>query len=117
MGTNCTTNPEQIEIMELEGYSPLMYNELCASSHDAFDRPIGDVVQARPSTSFVDNAIDLPWRNLEDWEKQICAGKYPYFGRCQNFLITQCKIGGRKLPCQNSSIPSAVSTEFRLVTD
>jgi len=64
VGTNCTTNPEQIEIVELEGHSPLMYNELCASSHDAFDRSIGDVVQARPSTSFVDNAIDLPWRNF-----------------------------------------------------
>ena len=34
-----------------------------------------------------------------------------------NFIITKRGIGGRKLPCQNSQIPSAVSTEHRVVTD
>jgi len=33
--TTCTTSPEQIEVMELEGYSRPTYNKLCAFSHDA----------------------------------------------------------------------------------
>jgi len=30
-------------------------------------------------------------------------GKYAYFWRHQNFLTTQCRMGGRKLSCQNSA--------------
>ena len=45
-------------------------------------------------------------------------GKYPYFCRYPDFLLTQCRIGGRKLPClKPSSFRSAVSIEHRLVTD
>ena len=32
------------------------------------------------------------------WTKS--QGKCPYFWSCPNFLITQCKIGRRKPPCQ-----------------
>ena len=33
--TTCTTNSEQIEVMELEGYSRPTCNKLCSSGHDA----------------------------------------------------------------------------------
>jgi len=35
VGTSCTTNPQQTEVMELEGYSRPTCNGLCASSNDA----------------------------------------------------------------------------------
>ena len=38
VGTTGTTSPEQIEVMELEGYSRPTCSKLCASSHDALDR-------------------------------------------------------------------------------
>jgi len=38
VGTSCTTNPEEIEVMELEGYSRPACNKLCAFSHDTLDR-------------------------------------------------------------------------------
>jgi len=59
VGTSCITNPEQTEVMELEGYSRPTCNKPRASSHDALDRRTRDP-QARPSTSFVDHTIDLP---------------------------------------------------------
>jgi len=34
VGTTCTTNPQQIEVMELESYSRPTCNKLRASSHD-----------------------------------------------------------------------------------
>jgi len=47
VGTSCTS-PEQIEVMELEVYG----------------RTTRCDPQARPLASFVDNTIDLPWRNF-----------------------------------------------------
>ena len=38
VGTSCTTNPEEIEVMELEGYSRPSCNKLWAFSHDTLDR-------------------------------------------------------------------------------
>jgi len=38
VGTTGTTSPEQIEVMELEGYSQPTCSKLCASNHDALDR-------------------------------------------------------------------------------
>jgi len=38
LGTSCTTNTEQVEVMALEGYSRSMCDKLCASSYDALDR-------------------------------------------------------------------------------
>ena len=63
LGTTCTRNPEQIEVMELEGYSRPTFNKLCASSHYSLDRRTCNT-QARPSTSFVDHTIDLSRRNF-----------------------------------------------------
>jgi len=56
--------------------------------------------QARPSTSFVDNAIDLQWRIFQSLGESS-RGKYLYFLEIPNVLITQCEIGRRKLPRQN----------------
>jgi len=52
VGTTCITSPEEIEVMELNGYSRPTCNEICASSHDALDGRKCNP-QARPSTSFV----------------------------------------------------------------
>ena len=52
-------NPEQVEVMELDGYSRPTCNKRRAFSHDALDRRTCDP-QARPSTSSVDHTIDLP---------------------------------------------------------
>jgi len=38
VGTSYTTNPEQIEILELEGYSRPTWHKLRASSHGALGR-------------------------------------------------------------------------------
>ena len=56
-----TTNPQEIEIMELEGYSRPTCNKFRASSHDALDRRRYNL-QARPSTSFVNHTNDLQQR-------------------------------------------------------
>jgi len=38
VGTSCSTKPEQIEVMELEGHSRSTCNKLCTFSRDALDR-------------------------------------------------------------------------------
>ena len=56
------------------------------------------------TTSFVDNSIDLPWRNFKVWSLgQSSRGKYPNFWRYRNFLITHCGSAGlgKVAPCQN----------------
>jgi len=58
--TSCTTHPEQIEVIELEGYSWPTCNIHCASSRDVLDCRRCNP-QARPWMSFVDHSIDLPW--------------------------------------------------------
>ena len=78
--------------------------------------------QARPSTttttSFVDNAIDFPWRNFSSSVFGTkFQGEVAQFWRYPNFFITQCGIGGRKPMCQKSSIRPVVSIKYRLVTD
>jgi len=82
-----TRNPEQIEVMELEGYSRPTRDKLCAPSYGALDRR-GCSLQAPPSTIFVDDTIDLPWRNFlspEFWAKfqseeplSLAVAKFPY---------------------------------------
>jgi len=49
------TNPEQIEEMELEGYSQPTCNKLCASA---------TMRSTIVGVSFVDHTIDLTWRNF-----------------------------------------------------
>ena len=98
--TNCTTNPEQLEVTELEGYSrPTCKKTLCIQPR-----------RARPSTSFVDHSIDLPWRNF--WSPKF-GTKFQREGMLflkvyPNFLITQWfRIGERELQCQNQLYPSS----------
>ena len=70
--------------------------------------------------SFVDNAIDLPWRNFlrpEFGAKfQRNLGSTPIFWDTVNFLNAQSGLGGRKPPCQKQTYP-VVSIQYRLVTD
>jgi len=61
LGTSCTTNPEQIEVMELNGCSRPTCNKLCAFSYDTLDCRRCNP-QARPSTSCADHTISLQWR-------------------------------------------------------
>jgi len=53
---------EQIEVMELEGYSRPTCNKLRQAT-TRLDRP-GCHPQARPTASFVDNTIDFPRPNF-----------------------------------------------------
>jgi len=57
-GIGCTTNPEEIEVMELERYGW----PTCSKQPRRVDRRSRG--QGPPSTSFVDNTIDLLWRNF-----------------------------------------------------
>jgi len=72
VGTSCTTNPEQTAVVELQVYSRPTCNKLYVSNNDASTVVWCDP-PARPSTSFVDNAIDLPWPNFQ------CDGDVPLF--------------------------------------
>jgi len=75
VGASCTTNPQHVEVMELEGYSRPTCNKPCASSHELDSR------QVLLTTTF--------------------KGKYRYFSRYHNFLITQCGgTGGKQLPAK-----------------
>jgi len=67
--------------------------------------------QTRPSTSFVDNTINLPPRTFLSPEFGIkIEREVPLLLEIPNFLITQCRIGGRKPPCQN---PARFVQSFR----
>jgi len=68
-----------------------------------------------PSTSFVDNTIDLPLAKFS--KSRIPEGSSLIFGYAGISLKHRARIGGRKLPCQNSSIRSSISIELRLMTD
>jgi len=53
VGTTCTTSSEQIEVMELEGYSRSMYNKLV---HLAMTRStVVGVIRQLAADEFVDN--------------------------------------------------------------
>jgi len=53
VGTTCTTSSEQIEVMELEGYSRSMYNKLV---HLATTRStVVGVIRQLAADEFVDN--------------------------------------------------------------
>jgi len=62
--TSCTVNPQQIEVTEFErhGRRPTCSKLRVFQPRCIDRRRCGK--QARPSTSFIDNAIDLPWQNL-----------------------------------------------------
>ena len=80
--------------MKLKGYSRPTRNKLglCASIH-----------LASTIDSFVDNKIDLPWRNFLSPEVRVkFQREVPLFlGRQLNILVTL--IDRRKLPCQTRS--------------
>ena len=105
--TSCTVNPQQIEVTEFErhGRRPTCSKLRVFQPRRIDRRRCGK--QARPSTSFIDNAIDLPWQNLPS----SAFGTYPYYWRYPNFLITQCRIGRRKLTDR------FVLMQYRCVTD
>ena len=96
-----TTNTEQIEVLELAGYSRPTCNKLCESSCDPFERrrcnPQLDrrrVLWTTPSTC---HGEIFRVQNLS----QSSRGKYPYFWVYPRFLTTQFRIRQRKLSCQN----------------
>jgi len=57
--TSSTTNPQRIEVMELEGYRRLT----CSKQARLVDCRIGVVNKLDRRRRVVDNAIDLPWRH------------------------------------------------------
>ena len=61
--TICTTNPQPIEVIELQD----KVDRLVVNSHDSSIAVQRCRQQTRPSTTtmnFVDNAMDLTWRNF-----------------------------------------------------
>jgi len=94
--------------MELEGRNQPTCNKLCASSHDALDRRS---LQAWPSTSFDDNAIDLPLRNVLRLEFGAKFQRVPLFLEITEF--PENRIVQRKLPCQK---PAMSVSSFRYNT-
>jgi len=100
--------------MELEGCNQPTCNKLCASSHDALDRRS---LQAWPSTSFDDSAIDLPLRNVLRLEFGAkFQREVPLFLEITEF--PENRIVQRKPPCQKTSyVRLVVSIQYRHVTD
>ena len=109
--TSCIANPQQIEvIIDLESYSRPTCNKLRATSHDA------------STVLGVINKLDrrrvlLTTRSTCRGEifkvqslGQNSGGKYPNFWRYPRFLVTQCRIDGRKPPCQ---MPARFVQSFR----
>jgi len=114
VGRSCTTNPQQIEVTELGHY---------------VDR---HMLYVRPARSRRDVVDKLDRRRVMLRIRSLCVAKFsksragtkfqrkvPSFLRYPNFLIKQCRIAGRKLPCRKpcSSILSVVFIELQLVTD
>jgi len=89
VGTSCTTNSQQIEVMELWRYGWRTCSKVRArwvydiDRPDRARRPSYKCCQlARPSMSSVDNTIDLPWQFfLIQSSRQSSRGKCPYFWR------------------------------------
>ena len=87
---NSTTNPQQIELMGLEGYSRPTCNQLTASTTTRLDHRRCDP-QARPSTNYVNNTIHVPRRNF--FTSRSCTNEFrvELLSSCSdpNFLTTQ----------------------------
>jgi len=105
LGTSCTTNPEQIEVMELNGCSRPTCNKLCAFSYDALDCRRCNP-QARPSTSCADHTISLQWRIFLS----------PEFGvKFQTEVPLSLEVDQRKLLCQKKQAISVYSFRYNTV--
>jgi len=89
----CTTvktrcrNPPQIDRIDgsysIRAYGRPPCNKLFASSHDTSTVVYRRGQQTRPSTSFVDNMIELLWRNFPKSCQSLghsSRGNYSYFG-------------------------------------
>jgi len=74
--TGCTTNPQQIAVMDLVHYNRPTCNKICAFSHARRVHRCMCGQRTQQSTSFVDNTID--------WTKILATtefGQYLYFWR------------------------------------
>jgi len=68
-------------------------------------------------TRFDDRYTKAKFSKSGVWNR-VPEGSTLIFWSEPNFPLTQCRMGGRKLPCPKpSSIHPAVSMELRLVTD
>ena len=76
VGTSCTTNSQQIVVIEVEGYRW----PTCSEQPRRVDRRKCRQ-QARPSTSFVDNTSDLRRRNFPSSEFGKFQREYPLWQR------------------------------------
>ena len=112
----CTTNPQQNEVMELEGYS----SPTCSKQPRLVDCRIG-VVNKLDCRRRRRRRVLLTKRSTcrgeifsksGVWDK-VPEGKYPNFWRYPNVFKAQCGIGGRKPPYQN---PARFVQSFRYNT-
>ena len=58
--TSCTTNPQQIEVRS----ERVTVDRPVVNSHDSLTYRCRQQTRPSTKTSFVENAIDLPWRNF-----------------------------------------------------
>jgi len=91
--TSYQANPQQIELMELEGYSW----PTCSKQPRLVDCRIGVV-----------NKLDR--RRVLLTTRSTCHGSVPSFWRHLNFLLTLCAINESKDPCQK---PARFVQSFR----
>ena len=90
---SCTTNPQQVEVMELRHYvdGRVINYRRCGQ-------------QPRSSTHVVDNMINFPGAFLSrPTEFGVKSEEVPLFWRHSNFLITQHRRSGRKPSCYQKS--------------
>jgi len=100
--TSCTTNPQQIVVMELEGYR----RSTCSKQPR--------LIRLSSTSSIVDNYNDFCCQHNQlpgVWDK-ISKGSTPIL------VKTQCGINERKRPCRKpASFRPVISIQYWLVTD
>ena len=107
LNKSCTRNPEEIEVMVLDGYCRLTCNKPSAFSHYELDRRRCNLKLDRRRV-LLTTSIHHPLAVVKVQSLgQTSRGKYPYFWRYSNFVTLQFRIGQRKPPCQNQLYPSS----------
>jgi len=115
--TSSTANPQQIAVMELEGYS----RPTCSKQARLVNCRIGVVNKLDRRRR---RRVLLTTRSTCRGEifqvrssGQSPRGKYPNFWRYQYFLTTEGGLGGRTPPCQKQLDSSGCFDKYPLVTD
>ena len=106
--TTCTTSPEQIEVMKLEGYSGPMCNKHVHSTmtrSSRFHCLIGvKLTDYGPSCGYHLYTDDLPWRNFLSPQCRNCS-RDPDHAHLGNSLVTRLRLNMAD-PCTKFEVSS-----------